>query len=341
MNRLQLPGRRAQLVIPAAKARRSFIRHAGAQFRRCFLGATALLLFAPCFLLADNNLFLQIAGVEWRGKTGAGYDVFDPMPYLQTVNFTVRHTGSAGSYFITFSKNSAGNTPRLLTSGASTLNYQLYDTASLNNVLKDLPAAAPNEVLSGSFGSGNDARQLSFVMAMPSLQIKPDGTYTDSVRVSVYDGTLAHYTLAQSVVIQITARVPQLTGLSIVPTGGGFDPLATTQLLDFGTLTEGKSLGLDLRVRSNAGYSVSLQSENQGALKNTAAGLTDTVPYTMQVGGAVVTFTSQAEVVLARRGVITGATGDAYPVQVTIGPTGDASAGNYRDIVTITVRAEN
>lgn len=299
-----------------------------------------LVLAGADWAAAQHKFDLQVASVTWRGRDGTGYDVFDETPYVQTVNFTVQHIGNAGPFFVTFSKNTPGQEPRLLRAGTETLAYQIYDTTTLANVLKDLPTATQNEVISGSFPSGNETRTLSFVLAMPARQIRPAGTYADTVTVSLYSGTRAQYQLERSVAIQVTAPVPQLVGLALVPTGGGFAPEATAHLLEFGSLAAGRELGLDLRVRSNAGYSVSLQSQNGGVLRH-ATVPTDTVPYTLEIGGAPVLLGTQAEVFLTRRGVITGPNGEPHPILVRLGAPGEAGAGRYTDIVTITVRAEN
>jgi hypothetical protein len=287
------------------------------------------------------TLSLQISSVDWRGKTGDGYDVFDPTPYSQTVNFTVNKSGGACSYFVTFSKNTSGNNPRVMSGSGGSLSYQLYDTMSLNNVLKELPSASPTEVISGSFAGGTYSRQLSFVMAMPSLQIRPSGTYSGSVRVRLYEGTLSSYRLAQSVVISITARVPQLASVSLVSSSSGFDPQAITQLLSFGQLSDGQSRSFGMRVRSNAGYLVSLSSENRGVLKNQEPLASETIPYTLSIGTTPISLSAGPQVAVARRGVLTTVDGDSYSMAVVIGTVGNAAAGEYRDVVTITVQANN
>ena len=154
---------------------------------------------------------LQVPSVDWLGRNGAGYDVFDDVAFSQTVNFTVTKRGNDCPIFVTFSKNTPGNDPRTMTSGGDVLKYQIYDTTSLRNVLKDLPSASPAEVISGSFASNEKLLQLSFVIAIPPLQIRSPGRYTDSVRVSLYTGDRTDATLVQSVVIQISARVPAVT----------------------------------------------------------------------------------------------------------------------------------
>ena len=158
---------------------------------------------------------------------------------------------------------------------------------------------------------------------------------------AVSPGTLASFTLAQSVAIQITIPVLTVAALAVVATGGDFDPTATTRLLDFGPLSQGKALGLDWLGRSATGYTLSVQSDHDGALKNLDPTFPDLVPYALTVGGASVTPRTDPIPVVIRPGAATNAQGNGYPVMVTIGDPGNASAGNYQDVITITIRAGN
>ncbi len=312
--------------------------------RRIFaftLPLIALLSFAE---LAPGKcvLSLQIASVTWRGRNGTGYDPYDPTPYSQTVNFTLNKRGDGCPFFITFSKNTPGNNQRLMSKGNETLTYQIYDTTSLNNVLKDLPSASANEVIRGTFTANGKDQPLSFVIAMPAQQLQGPGSYMDSVRVSVYEGTLADPTLVQSVLVQISALIPAIANLCVVPAGGVFDPAATQPALVFGELATGKSLGCDLRVRSNAGYTLSFRSENAGVLKNLDPAATDKVPYTMLVSGNPIAFPqNDPKGLITNRETPKDPNGDRYPIQVIIGTANNVEPGNYRDIITVTVRANN
>jgi hypothetical protein len=86
--------------------------------------------------------------------------------------------------------------------------------------------------------------------------------------------------------ITISARVAELAELDLVNSGESFVPQAVTKALDFGTLTEGKSLGFDLCVRSNAGCQVTLESESGGRLKHSSPSDPSQVPYTVSLGGS-------------------------------------------------------
>jgi len=79
---------------------------------------------------------------------------------------------------VTFSYGDAGIYDRRMAKGANLLSYQLYDGASKTNVLKDKIDAASNEVLAGTVTSDKTSPEhLSFYLAMPRYQIKPDGSY--------------------------------------------------------------------------------------------------------------------------------------------------------------------
>ena len=312
--------------------------------RRIFAFTLPLIVLLPFAELAPGKcvLSMQIASVTWRGRNGTGYDPYDPTPYSQTVNFTLNKRGDACPFFVTFSKNTPGNNQRLMSKGNETLTYQIYDTTSLNNVLKDLPSASANEVISGTFSSNSKDQPLSLVIAMPAQQLQGPGTYTDSVRVSVYEGTLPNPIFVESILVQISALIPAIANLCVVSTGGVFDPTATRPALVFGELATGKSLGCDLRVRSNAGYTLSFRSENAGVLKNLDPAATDKVPYTMVVSGNPVALAqNDPQGLNTHRETPKDPNGDRYPIQVIIGTADNVEPGNYRDIITVTVRANN
>lgn len=289
---------------------------------------------------AKAILNLRVSGADWRGRLGSGYEVFDTTPYSQSVTFTVDHQGSACDYFVTLSKDTPGNSPRLMTGGTESLGFQIYDTPSFGNVLKDLPLATSNEVVQGRFGSGNESHQREFVFTIPALQVVSGGTYSASVRVDLYEGNLGTHEVARTVTIQLRARVLESLDLAVLASGQGFTPGADRHTLDFGELTQGKSLGLDLKVRSNAGYSVRIASEQGGLLKLKSGAPTDSIPYRLELGQMPLPLTKEPLTAVVHRGGATPILGTTYPLRVTIGDLANPTAGDYQDVLTVTVQTE-
>lgn len=126
--------------------------------------------------------------------------------------------------------------------------------------------------------------------------------------------------------------------LSLVDTGGAFNVADTSQTVDFGNLSAGTQRSYDTVIRSNDGYSVTFQSQNAQKLKHTVK--TDTVSYTMTFGGSSVNLSGGGVVNAATSNGVTPATGDRFATQFTIGAmTGAETAGNYQDVLTVTVSA--
>jgi spore coat protein U-like protein len=309
------------------------------QIKRLLLCTISALVLPICTAYAECQLKLVVNNVEWRGGPGAGYHIFDDAEYTQTVDFKVEHKGDACSFFVTFSRGWASDFNRRMGSGGEAPGYQLYKSANKSNVLKDLPSASATEVISGTFEQGDETRELRYVVVIPPLQIRPAGIYRDRVRVIVYEGTLENFIEKDSKNVTISARVHRVAELSLVNSGEPFNPQSTTKVLDFGPLTGGKSRSFDLRVRSNSGYTVTFESENGGAMKNTDPTDNSTVAYVLEVDGAVVDLSRGRRPSVARNSGMTDSNGERRGLSFAAGPVGDATAGTYRDNITITVAA--
>lgn len=129
--------------------------------------------------------------------------------------------------------------------------------------------------------------------------------------------------------------------MALVNSGAPFDPKAKAQKLDFDKLTKGKAKGFDLRVRSNAGYHATLESENGGVMKHVDPRSSATIPYVLRVGGAPVNLSRGRQTALSRNNRLTDRNGDLHELLVTIGEIGNAPAGTYRDNITISVISDN
>lgn len=306
--------------------------------------ATSLLFAAREKAVATVSLqLLEVANVDWTGGPGAGYGVFDPAEVVQAIRFKVKLVeGSASSYFVTFSAGGSGDfLNRELRLGNEALKYQVYDSAgSQRTVLKALPSATASEILSGALTTEGEIQELTYVMVVDPGQVKSAGPYADTFIVTLYSGTLEDYTEEDAITVLFTVPVAETTQLSLLASSSPFDPAVRSTLMDFGVLQSDDERRVDLRVRSNAGYSVSLESENNGMLKHTQPGVATVVPYTLRLAGTVVNLGAGLQTPVSQPGRLTGADGDVYDVSVSIGEVSGAVAGTYRDVVTITVTSQ-
>ena len=311
--------------------------------RQTFLwrGTVMLVLGLGCVIAsaAESQLRLEVDNVDWRGGTRVTYGVFDSGEYAQAVYFKVRLTGDPCPFFVTFG-STAGSERRAAHAGHS-LEYQIYDSVTRRAVLRDLPAATDSEILHGAFGPGETIKAISYVVLVPPEQVRPSGIYSHPIKITVYQGTRDSYVEKDAKTVVFSIRVDPVAEMSLGESGSPFDPTAKAHRLDFGGLAKGKAKGLDMRVRSNAGYHVTLESENGGLMKNIDPHHPATIPYSLQVGGTAVNLGRAAQTVLSRSNRLTDRNGDLHELLVTIGDVGSAPAGTYRDNLTLTTVSDN
>ncbi len=266
------------------------------------------------------------------------YPVFQASDTGKAATFQVRHPSGqpACSYFVTFSKGGAATySGRRMILSSTELKYQIYDSASLSSILKEVPDAVAGEVIAGTFsGTGLVTHDLSFYVNIPQQQVVAPNTYVDSITVRLYEGTLSSYTQRDSQTIQIRGQTVSTTQVC-VGCVTAFDTTLHSHELNFGTLDTAEFKTGTVRVRSNDGYAIYLQSANRSVLKH--ATLASTVPYTATVNGTAVTLTGTSQVLIQQVSGATAAQGVVYDVKITIGSTTGALAGNYADAITVTV----
>jgi len=301
------------------------------------LALALLSLLAPSTSYAGANYALTVNNVIWPGQTGSGYSVFDTAAYPYTANFSItKLTPGNRNYFITFSRNSSGNYNRVLRNGSAQLSYQLYKDASLSTVLKDRPEATSSEVISGVTPSTTPVTiPLSFIVYISPGQVLAPAIYTDTVTLSVYDGS---YTTGQpdaTATISISAQVRAAADLALVASGAAFSA-STARTLNFGNLAPGQNLGCDLRVRSNIGYTIGLASQNLGVLRASSP-VVFTIPYAMTLRGQAQNLAQPLVTFGSTPPSITDNNGQAYAIGVTIGSFSEPPAGTYSDVVTVTL----
>ena len=138
--------------------------------------------------------------------------------------------------------------------------------------------------------------------------------------------------------VNITTQIPKIIDLSIGVPGNAFDPTQTTRTLEFGTLAQGQSQSLDLLLRTNAGYSVSFSSQNNGVLKHSSSEVVTEIPYVVSVNASIRNMSNSktSPVVVATGAGQTSISGVSNTVQFTIGDTQQKMSGRYTDFITVT-----
>lgn len=315
-----------------------------------FLGLSLLLPHEARALCVNLAFGSTPSLATFEGGSG-GYAVYDPQEYLQTVSFEVRGeaTGATCEYFVTLSTGQSGDfNQRKLAETTNRLNYNTYTDSGKSSIFKAPPTATQSETIAGSFPVAVALTQTNthkFYWTVDPQQVVPAaGTpYTDgNLTLSLYSGQLLlSPKLEASKTITFQARVDSSVDVSLVESGKRFDIGETTQLIDFGTLESGEQRGFDVVVRSNDGYVVTMQSQNQQFLVHSRApAIRDTVSYSVIFNGGGVDLSTGAPVQIITGTGTTPATGMSFPIEFTVGTlSGNEVAGSYSDIIYVEVAA--
>jgi hypothetical protein len=267
--------------------------------------------------------------------------VYSPDGTAQTTSrVRVMHDGVPGDFCVVFTQLSL---VPVSVAPAESLTYGLYwpDTSPTYRLALDGMPANANEVLSGTFldTSKKPFMDLGFAILVSSATMPPPGTYTATILASLYP---MRYPVSgmptDTQTFTVTVTVPSLTDLSIVPSGSPFSVSSTNASLSFGVLKAGATHSLDLMVRSNVRYSVSLLSANGGSLANSADG--SLVGYDLLADGIAVTLAPGVASVIALNAPATYSKPVARGITIRIRDFSDFPVeGTYMDSITVNVSA--
>jgi spore coat protein U-like protein len=256
----------------------------------------------------------------------------------QLLEIQILKTSGRCSFFLGATKGSSPSFDRRLMLNQMAWAYNLYTSSTSVRVLKDSPDANADEVMTGSFTlAGAEKRVVLIYLSTSITGLKPAGVFNDQVMLHLYQGPYRSAALPiDTKLVPIALISPLIRQLSLVDSGAAFDSSSTLHSLDFGELTSGKSLGLDMVVRSNAGFSLQVSSRNRGRLLNVEqAGAA--ISYQMIVDGIPRDLSKSEPTKIASGNGTTPESGSRHGVSVVIGNTTKAPAGNYSDAVTVTV----
>ena len=202
--------------------------------------------------------------------------------------------------------------------------------------------SSPDETFLGSI-SKNQTLPFTFYMSLAPFGSTPPaaGTYYDGLNVQAYSGSYTgnnNYENYRDMFIYIV--VPKFTSISLVDSGGVYDPARTLKTLDFGELSTGQKLDFDVRVVSNAGYSLKISSYNNGLLQLAGrSGSASRIDYKFSANGSQIGLGASASspVTIASGTGVTSAKGVKVPIRVVIGKVDSSKlSGIYQDYITLT-----
>lgn len=257
------------------------------------------------------------------------------------------NTKSGGcNFFITVGYGGGGSfSNRRLVYASNPWPVRITKDAAGTNYLKTLAQASnDNDIVTGVLPSinNNDTQvTVSFWAELLDLYTsRPSGYYADSFVVTLYKGTLSSYTLEGTFTLTLGVNSFKIVDISIVPTGSSFNVTDTSEVLNFGQLSQGATRSADVILKYNAGFILKASSANNGQLKHSS--LNSYVPYAITFAGAPVNLTNSATtpVTINQGSGTSPANGTIFNTVVTIGglPSTQGS-GNYSDTITLTVQS--
>ncbi|MGO8921230.1 MAG: spore coat protein U domain-containing protein [Stellaceae bacterium] len=324
-----------------ARRRRLFLRPALA-----FIAALLLPTLPAAASCTGLSFSALPNAVNWRGSIGTGYAVFDGADRVQAVPITVTSTGGTCTYFITATLLGPDTyVNRQLVGGGDSLRFNVYADSTRSTIIRDLPTAGPNDVLVGTFALGGRAvDHPTYYFDIPPLQVVHPGSYETTLMFKLFQGNLISNQLVQSVQVRHRANVYPATEVSLVGAGQPFSRSNLAGTLDLGNVNATKDArveaGLNMRIRTNTGYAVTLQSQYKGMLRLGETIDEAALPYTLTVNGQTATLGADAVAALPPANTLTGPDGINLPISISLAPAPGQRppAGVYRDVITISVK---
>lgn len=264
------------------------------------------------------------------------YNPFQAGATTAAVSFTLKNTDS-NSCNVAFAFFKA--TAPQASAGGATVPYQVLSTssASITQIAASPPSSMPSSGVNAAtltVAAGTTVTA-NATISVAQGQIVGPGAYSDQLTLGVYGtNSSGNYPYVLQTPLNVSITVNSQMTISVA--GGG---QSTT--LDFGTLTPGAYRSVNLLAWSNQAFHVDLTSDNNGVMKridgNGQTLGSGQVPYTVTVNNAQTTDLSQKRSVSISN-TATPFGGSTIPFQATIGPFNIQPAGNYRDVITISIQ---
>ncbi|MBC7429986.1 MAG: spore coat protein U domain-containing protein [Bacteriovorax sp.] len=275
------------------------------------------------------------------------YGVSDTNP-TTSGTVTIARTKDNGvpcsNFFLAFTKGWAGNYNRraLNLYNGDLIYYNVYKNNNTTGVLKEpSDITSTNEVLFGTIAK-NQTIDLTYYFTLAPLSASSppkSGTYLDVIQVQAFSGTYTNingYDGYRDLYVYI--NVVKFISLSMVDTGGVYDPASVSKTMDFGVLQENEQLGFDVRIISNAGYILKASSSNNGILKRVGGtGLKSEIDYDFYASNTKKNLSSSGGTTLVSASGKTPAGGAVIPIKVIIKSVDDKDPGTYQDYITLSV----
>jgi hypothetical protein len=276
------------------------------------------------------------------------YNVTDNNPTMESkVSITrLKDQGvPCSKFFLAFTKGWAASYNRRATNlfNGKFIYYNIYKNSNSTGILKEPnDISSPDETFFGTI-SKNETKNHTYYMKLAPFGSDPPaaGTYFDDIQVQAYSGTYTNINSYEGYSnMYMYIIVSKFTSISLVESGGVYDPTQTTKTLNFGELATNEELNFDVRVVSNSGYRLNVSSSNNGLMKQVgSAASTSQIEYKFYSNGSLVGLGNSANtsVTIASGSGVTSSLGVKIPIKVVIGTVDSTKLpGTYQDYITLT-----
>ena len=259
---------------------------------------------------------------------------------------------------IGFGKGNAQNyNSRYMEMDPTHLEYQLYDSITMRNVLKEFTATRPQDKMITIYVGGKTEdfrKRTSFDIEVPSGQIVPSGLYKDqSISVELWGlldfaGTgpqttltsadQANMILLDSMTFKLHTNTDSAIRAAITERNGAFAFDSLPYKINFGTLDPSEIQEADIIVEATSSYSIDVESLRGNRLKHTK--VAEYVDYTFSFNNTLVALPEGVLTNLITNAPASFSPGDRYPIDIQIGSViGFIPAGTYKDVLSFTITA--
>jgi hypothetical protein len=311
-------------------------------------------------LLKINKLFLILFGLLTPMIASATCQVqilnssvtinWNPGFTYQMVSLSVMKLNTdACTVHLGFTKGQASDYNRYANYGSNQAKYQLYQSTAFTTPLEDGLDVSDenNQTIPVTFPAGANVVQIVTYYVQIQLsnmtvpEYKPAGTYTDNYSIEAYDNDIPFSSAETASTVNLTINVSPILEVSLVNTGAPFDPSSSIKSVSLGDLTLPQQADLDLKVKTNQGYKITVSSVNGGKLKNTSSNSNSVVPYTMKLNTAPISVTTTPTLMYEAPSINSTTDGVANHITINTTPVYNVSAGTYTDKITLTIDADN
>jgi len=283
-----------------------------------------------CLTLAATPLHARCEAVfETLTETSGAVDLdpFDPSPYERTLRVTLRNTGSDPCRIgLSATDRTLGN--RLLT------NTQVPYELIWNNVpIPNFDTPAPGREL--LLGSGQVSEVFISVQVRRPVQAQP--LPTEAVfTLRLHDLDNGNQVITQQDA-RLAANIVAVAQINIAGSSSSFGSTYGIDTVDFGNLEAGKQQSVYVQLRGNTSMRMSVHSANSGVLRHQAIRGAPGIAYSVQLLGQTFVPTDPRTF----GGLLsTGLYGSNMPMTLTIIEVGDVPAGQYSDVLTLSIEPE-